>query len=43
MKSLFTTLKGFLVLLQVVTLIVNFAIYNNYIAGEPGKVKDKFY
>ncbi len=37
MKEMFTSLKGILIVLQVITLFVNIAIFSNSIAGVPGK------
>ncbi|MYL55517.1 hypothetical protein GLW08_19620 [Pontibacillus yanchengensis] len=37
MKEMFTSLKGLQVVIQVIALAVNFAIFNNSIVGLPGK------
>ncbi|MGD6870601.1 hypothetical protein ACQCU1_00250 [Sutcliffiella horikoshii] len=40
MKEMFTSLKGLQVVLQVITLVVNIAVFSNSIAGVPGKVNN---
>ncbi len=42
MKDLFTSLKGFQVLIQVIALVVNIAVFSNSIARVPGK-ENNFY
>lgn len=37
MKEMFSSLKGLQVILQVITLAVNIAVFGNSIAGVPGK------
>jgi len=40
MKEMFTSLKGLQVVVQVIALAVNIAIFSNSIAGLPGKRND---
>ncbi|MFG6117613.1 hypothetical protein ACGTN9_20900 [Halobacillus sp. MO56] len=42
MKEMVTSLKGFQVLIQVIALVVNIAVFSNSIAGVPGK-ENNFY
>lgn len=42
MKEMFMSLKGFQVLIQVIALVVNIAVFSNSIAGVPGK-ENNFY